>query len=172
MPSQSLSSNSYRLSRLLDTMVRVRPSGVDRLEGPLMPTLIPGPTRIQAAGNKPKLIDELIGRVNSKTDEVSVAHMRSPGGWVEPGQTPNSRSTLMSSMDFYESRRKAERSTCAAGRRSSLGRGNGFAIRRRSRGRGVYRCLSASIQPRDGSPRRSLSESIFTERHHQLGATG
>jgi ethanolamine utilization protein EutQ len=53
-----------------------------------MPTLISQPTRIQAAGNKPKLIDEYIGRVNSKTSGVSVAHMRSPQGWSEPGQTP------------------------------------------------------------------------------------
>ncbi len=53
-----------------------------------MPTLIPGSTRIQAAGNKPKLIDEYIGRVNSGGAELSVAHMRSPGGWMEPGQTP------------------------------------------------------------------------------------
>jgi mannose-6-phosphate isomerase-like protein (cupin superfamily) len=53
-----------------------------------MPTLIEKPTRIQAAGNKPKLIDEYIGRVNSKTPALSVAHMRSPGGWVEPGQAP------------------------------------------------------------------------------------
>jgi mannose-6-phosphate isomerase-like protein (cupin superfamily) len=53
-----------------------------------MPTLIAQPTRIQAAGNKPKLIDEYIGRVNSKTSSTSVAHMRSPGGWIEPGQTP------------------------------------------------------------------------------------
>lgn len=52
------------------------------------PTLISQPTRIQAAGNKPKLIDEYIGRVNSATSGVSVAHMRSPSGWVEPGQTP------------------------------------------------------------------------------------
>jgi len=53
-----------------------------------MPTLLEKPTRITPAGNKPKLIDELIGRVNSKTDAVSIAHMRSPSGWVEPGQTP------------------------------------------------------------------------------------
>jgi mannose-6-phosphate isomerase-like protein (cupin superfamily) len=53
-----------------------------------MPTLVSQPTRITAAGNKPKLIDEYIGRVNSKTSTASVAHMRSPGGWVEPGQTP------------------------------------------------------------------------------------
>ena len=53
-----------------------------------MPTLIEKPTRITAAGNKPKLIDEVVGRVNSKTDAVSIAHMRRPSGWVEPGQTP------------------------------------------------------------------------------------
>ena len=53
-----------------------------------MPTLISQPTRIPAAGNKPKLIDEYIGRVNSQTPGISVAHMRSPQGWVEPGQTP------------------------------------------------------------------------------------
>ena len=53
-----------------------------------MPTLIPQATRIQPAGNKPKIIDEYIGRVNSKTSSTSVAHMRSPQGWIEPGQTP------------------------------------------------------------------------------------
>jgi mannose-6-phosphate isomerase-like protein (cupin superfamily) len=52
------------------------------------PTLIPTPSRVAAAGNKPKLIDEYVGRVNSQTAGVSVAHMRSPGGWQEPGQTP------------------------------------------------------------------------------------
>lgn len=53
-----------------------------------MPQLVPAPTRITAAGNKPKLIDEYVGRVNSKSSNVSVAHMRSPGGWLEPGQRP------------------------------------------------------------------------------------
>src|SRR6476659_1163046 len=53
-----------------------------------MPTAIHEPTRIQAAGNKPKLIDEFIGRINSKDSQVSDAHMRSPQGWEEPGQTP------------------------------------------------------------------------------------
>ena len=53
-----------------------------------MPKLISSPKRIQAAGNKPKLIDEYIGRVNSGDGKASIAHMRSPGGWVEPGQTP------------------------------------------------------------------------------------
>jgi mannose-6-phosphate isomerase-like protein (cupin superfamily) len=54
----------------------------------LPPTLIDRPARVTPAGNKPKLIDEYIGRVNSGTSTVSVAHMHSPGGWIEPGQTP------------------------------------------------------------------------------------
>ena len=53
-----------------------------------MPTLIKSPTRIDAAGNKPKIIEEFIGRVNSKNSRLSVARMKSPGGWVEPGQRP------------------------------------------------------------------------------------
>jgi mannose-6-phosphate isomerase-like protein (cupin superfamily) len=53
-----------------------------------MPTLISQPTKIEAAGNKPKIIEEFIGRVNSNESRLSVAKMKSPGGWVEPGQTP------------------------------------------------------------------------------------
>ncbi len=53
-----------------------------------MPTFIEKPTRIEAAGNKPKIIDEYVGRVNSRTESASVARMQSPGGWVEPGQRP------------------------------------------------------------------------------------
>jgi ethanolamine utilization protein EutQ len=53
-----------------------------------VPTFIAKPTRVEAAGNKPKLIDEYVGRVNSATSATSVAHMRSPSGWQEPGQTP------------------------------------------------------------------------------------
>ena len=53
-----------------------------------MAQLIQQPTRIAAAGNKPKLIDEFVGKVNSRTAEVSIARMQSPSGWQEPGQTP------------------------------------------------------------------------------------
>jgi mannose-6-phosphate isomerase-like protein (cupin superfamily) len=53
-----------------------------------VPTLIPSPTVVQAAGTKPKLIHEYVGRVNSATANVSIAHMQSPAGWLEPGQTP------------------------------------------------------------------------------------
>jgi mannose-6-phosphate isomerase-like protein (cupin superfamily) len=54
----------------------------------LMPKHITAATRVEAAGAPPKLIDEYIGRVNTRTDAVSIAHMRSPSGWVEPGQRP------------------------------------------------------------------------------------
>lgn len=52
------------------------------------PRLIESPTRITAAGTKPKLIDEYVGHVNTNTPQVSIAHMRSPSGWKEPGQRP------------------------------------------------------------------------------------
>ena len=53
-----------------------------------MPTVYSSPSIIQPAGNKPKIIEEYVGRVNSKTDAVSIAKMSSPEGWMEPGQTP------------------------------------------------------------------------------------
>ena len=53
-----------------------------------MPKLIESPSRVEAAGTKPKLIDEYVGHVNTGETRVSVAHMRSPAGWVEPGQRP------------------------------------------------------------------------------------
>jgi mannose-6-phosphate isomerase-like protein (cupin superfamily) len=53
-----------------------------------MPIKINAPTIIEAAGNKPKIIEEFIGRENSKTESVSIARMKSPSGWMEPAQTP------------------------------------------------------------------------------------
>ena len=53
-----------------------------------MPLKISSPSIITAAGNKPKKIEEFIGRVNSRTSSVSIARMTSPSGWVEPGQKP------------------------------------------------------------------------------------
>ena len=53
-----------------------------------MPELIDGPTTIEAAGTKPKLIHEFVGRVNTGEERLSVARMRSPEGWLEPGQRP------------------------------------------------------------------------------------
>jgi len=60
----------------------------DATGGQAMSRLIEKPTTIQAAGNKPKIIEEFIGRVNSGTTAVSIARMKSPQGWAEPGQTP------------------------------------------------------------------------------------
>jgi ethanolamine utilization protein EutQ (cupin superfamily) len=54
-----------------------------------MPDWIKNPSRVEAAGTKPKLIDEYVGRVNTGEERVSVAHMRSPEGWLEPGQRPH-----------------------------------------------------------------------------------
>jgi len=54
-----------------------------------MPRRIDAPSVIQAAGNKPKRIEEYAGRVNSGHDRVSVARMQSPEGWQEPGQRPD-----------------------------------------------------------------------------------
>ena len=51
-------------------------------------TIIKKPTEIKAHGNKPKIIQEFIGRMNSNTEEVSIAKMNSPEGWIESGQTP------------------------------------------------------------------------------------
>ena len=54
-----------------------------------MPELIENPSRVEAAGTKPKLIDEFVGRVNTGEARLSVARMNSPEGWVEPGQRPD-----------------------------------------------------------------------------------
>ncbi len=51
-------------------------------------THIQKPKEIPAAGTKPKIIEEFIGKLNSSTDEVSIARMKSPSGWIEPPQTP------------------------------------------------------------------------------------
>jgi ethanolamine utilization protein EutQ (cupin superfamily) len=53
-----------------------------------MPELIESPSRVEAAGTEPKLIDEFVGRVNTHEERLSVARMRSPAGWLEPGQRP------------------------------------------------------------------------------------
>jgi mannose-6-phosphate isomerase-like protein (cupin superfamily) len=58
------------------------------VKGQRVPTFIPGPKRVEAAGNKPKLIDEYVGRANTGDARLSIALMRSPAGWLEPGQTP------------------------------------------------------------------------------------
>ena len=53
-----------------------------------MPQLVPSPVVIEAAGNKPKVIEEFVGRPSTGSSHISVARMRSPSGWEEPGQRP------------------------------------------------------------------------------------
>jgi mannose-6-phosphate isomerase-like protein (cupin superfamily) len=53
-----------------------------------VPQIIQGPSRVEAAGTKPKLIDEFVGRVNTGEERLSIARMQSPEGWLEPGQRP------------------------------------------------------------------------------------
>ena len=60
-----------------------------------MPRLIEEPTVIEGAGNKPKRIEEYVGRVNTETTSVSIARMVSPQGWVEPGQRPDFEETTV-----------------------------------------------------------------------------
>ena len=53
-----------------------------------MPQFIPSPSVVEAAGSKPKVIEEYVGHVNTREGRLSVARMRSPEGWLEPGQRP------------------------------------------------------------------------------------
>jgi mannose-6-phosphate isomerase-like protein (cupin superfamily) len=76
------------LSGKLSRKYRRKSPAVVAEEGRTMPTFIEKAAVIQAAGNKPKIIEEYIGRVNSGTTAVSIARMQSPSGWTEPGQTP------------------------------------------------------------------------------------
>jgi quercetin dioxygenase-like cupin family protein len=56
-----------------------------------VPKLVASPTRVPSAGNKPKIIDEFVGALNTKESGISIARMRSPAGWNEPGQRPEFR---------------------------------------------------------------------------------
>ena len=76
------------LSGKLSRKYRRKSPAVAAEEGQTMPTFIEKAAVIQAVGNKPKIIEEYIGRVNSGTTAVSIARMQSPSGWTEPGQTP------------------------------------------------------------------------------------
>jgi quercetin dioxygenase-like cupin family protein len=76
-----------RSASTLRSLVQVGQHCYDSLTN--MPTLIATPTRIESAGSRPKIIEEFVGLVNTKTPGLSVAHMRSPEGWEEPGQTPD-----------------------------------------------------------------------------------
>ncbi len=80
-----------------------------------MAKLIKAPSVIESAGNKPKIIEEYIGRVNSNTSDLSIAKMTSPGGWVEPGQTPEFAEYTVVLKGELTVKTKGEESKVAAG---------------------------------------------------------
>ena len=119
-----------------------------------MPTLIAQPTRVEAAGNKPKLIDEYVGRVNSRHDALSVAHMRSPGGWVEPGQAPEFDEFTVVLKGTLRVTHRGGVWTCGPARRWSP-TGRVGAVQHAGAGRGgIRRGLPAGVLAADGPPRR------------------
>jgi len=82
-----------------------------------VPELIAGPSTVEAAGTKPKLIEEFVGRVNTGEERLSVARMTSPAGWEEPGQRPSSTSGRWCSTAACTLSTRAARWTCVPGRR-------------------------------------------------------
>ena len=128
-----------------------------------MPNHIVSPTIIQAAGNKPKKIEEFVGRVNSATEDLSIARMTSPGGWVEPGQTPEFdeftvvlRGTLHIDYQGGELDVYAGQAVIAQSRRMG-------EIQHSGSGRGrVFRRLPSRVFAPDGSPGRVSSQAVLS----------
>ena len=120
-----------------------------------MPTLVAEPTRIRAAGTKPKLIDEFIGRVNTKTPGVSVAHMRSPQGWEEPGQTPEFDEFTLVLKGVLHVKHKGGEMDVAAGQAVIAHRGEWVQYSTPAEGGTEYiASLPAGLLDGDGAPRR------------------
>ena len=119
---------------------------------PAMPTLIGKPQRIPCVGNKPKLIDEYIGRVNSATAGVSVAHMRSPEGWTEPGQKPDFDEFTVVLKGKLRVTSKDGMLDVEAGQ-AVIAHG-GEWVQTQPRRAPVYRRVPAGVQPGDGTPGR------------------
>ena len=88
-----------------------------------MPHLVPQPARVTAAGTPPKLIDEYVGRINSGTRTVSIAHMRSPAGWSEPGQRPEFDEYTVVLRGLLRVRHETGTLDVAAGQAVIVGRG-------------------------------------------------
>jgi quercetin dioxygenase-like cupin family protein len=88
-----------------------------------MATHIATPTVIKAAGNKPKVIEEFVGRVNSQTAQVSIARMNSPSGWIEPGQTPEFDEYSLVLRGMLRAQTRQETIDARAGQAISIARG-------------------------------------------------
>ncbi len=106
------------------------------------------PTVIEAAGNKKKIIEEYFGLVNSKDDQVSIAVMRSPSGWIEPGQTPgfDEYTVVVKGMLQVETQRR-EAGCPGRGGDPRLPGGVGALQHAGRRGRRVRRRLPARLFP-------------------------
>ncbi len=126
-----------------------------------MPTLVAQPTRIRAAGTKPKLIDEFIGRVNTKTSGVSVAHMRSPQGWEEPGQTPEFDEFTIVLKGTLRVKHKNGELDVAAGQAVIAHSGEWIQYSTPAgRRRRIHRGMPAGFRHGNGAPRRVSSRRI------------
>jgi len=88
-----------------------------------MARLIRTPTVIEAAGNRPKLIEEFVGNVNSKSAAISIARMKSPGGWTEPGQTPEFDEYSLVLRGILRASTRTQVFEAAAGQALVVGRG-------------------------------------------------
>lgn len=125
-----------------------------------MPKLIAGPTRIAARGDRPKIIEEFFGCVNSDDDSVSIARMKSPEGWVEPGQRPEFTEftvVLKGSLTIKHERGELE---VAAGQGVVLSRRVGAIQQSSPRGRGVCRRVPARFFARYSAQGRRVTRLI------------
>ena len=132
-----------------------------------MPTLIEQPVRIEAAGNKPKLIDEYIGRVNTHESAVSIARMRSPSGWIEPGQRPDfdEFTVVLSGMLRVEHEGGQFDVHGRAGSRGAAGRMGAIQHAGPNRCR-IHRGVPAGVLARDGPPRSVMTCTDSSMRGH------
>ena len=123
-----------------------------------MPRLIERPTIVQAAGNKPKQIQEFAGRVNSGHSGVSVARMVSPAGWREPGQRPQFEeiTVVLRGMVRVESRRWRRRRACGSGG-CHLSRRVDSLQQSRGGWRRIHGCMPAGLLAGHRSPRFGIA---------------
>ena len=126
-----------------------------------MPKLIESPSRVEAAGTKPKLIDEYVGRVNTGEDRVSVAHMRSPAGWVEPGQRPDfDEYTVVLEGALHVEHEDGTLEVQRRPGRARAGRGVGALLH--ARGRFLHCGVPARVRAGHRAPRRRLGQARAT----------
>lgn len=179
LASFSESSHGRHALRPLDALLPL-PEGRCRAErSPLlmgeyskpMIRLIESPTTIAAAGNKPKRIEEYVGRVNTSTEQISVARMQSAPGWEEPGQTPefDEFTIVLAGMLRVETRTAGARGPGWSGR-ARVGRGMGALQHAGSRGRRIHFGVPAGVFAAYGAPRLVNKTARDSTRSHPVAA--